>query len=87
MILRCGNEVVDRAEYAARVIENRTAGVGQSQAAAGALEQDHPEFSFQFGYLRAERGLGHAARLRGPGNAPVAFDRDDVGEVSNVHVK
>lgn len=87
MVLGRRYEVIDRTQHAASVIEDGPAGVGQPQAASRSLEQYHPEFSFQFGYLGAERGLGYSAGLRRPGDAPMAFNGDDVGEVSNVHTE
>ena len=87
MILGCRNEVLDRAQHAAGLIEDRPAGIGQSQPASRSLEQNHPEFAFQFGELGTERGLGYSAGLSRPGDAPMALNGDDVGEVSNVHIE
>jgi hypothetical protein len=53
---------LDVGDDAPRAGQERVAGVGQPHAAAGPLEERHPEVALEAPHLLAERGLADAER-------------------------
>ncbi|EEF93547.1 hypothetical protein CATMIT_01822, partial [Catenibacterium mitsuokai DSM 15897] len=76
----------------ARVLVEVAAGVGQHEAARGAVDQAHAEFVLERGHALADRGLGHAEPARGRGETAAVHrggEQDQVVEVQHagkVHI-
>ncbi len=82
----------ERGSHARRSGE-RSAGEGQDRCACrggtdgsgAALKQGLAELGLELAHLRADPGLGDVLALRGPGEAPLLGDRDNVGKLVELH--
>ena len=83
---RGGERVVDMGEDGAGIGQQRTAGLGQLDAARLAAQQLHVEFALQRADLLAERRLLHAEPLGGAGDVAFFGDGDEVAEVAQFHL-
>ena len=65
--------------------QDRLSGRGRADLPHPAFEQGLTELGLELTNLRADPGLGNVLALRGPGEAPLFGDRDDVGELVELH--
>ena len=70
---------------AAGVTQEGLAGRGQLHAAAGALEQPHPELGLQRGDLLAERRLGDVQPGGGAPEVQLLGDGDEIAKLAQFH--
>ena len=69
----------------ARLDEQGRAGLGEGDAAVGAVEQPHAELGLELADLLADRRLRHVQALRGAAEMQLLRDRDEVPQVSQLH--
>jgi len=78
--------MIDVGQNRASIGEQRRAGIGQLDAARLAAEQLHLELLLQGADLHAQRRLLDAQTLGRPGHVPFLGDRDEITQVTQLHL-
>ena len=81
-----GERVVDRAQGGAGGLEQRLAGLGELDAAGGAVQQRHAELLLQARDRGAERLLGDVHPPRGAREVQLLGHRDEVAQVAQLDI-